>query len=57
MLQVNAELEAALPQGTKPDLATCDAEDLEAYVYAKYVLRSFQRGGDNVIPSVKVRLE
>mmetsp|Transcript_29559 Transcript_29559/g.80726 ORF Transcript_29559/g.80726 Transcript_29559/m.80726 type:complete len:410 (+) Transcript_29559:63-1292(+) len=52
---VNAELEAALPQGTKPDLATCDAEDLEAYVYAKYVLRSFQRGGDNVIPSVKVK--
>mmetsp|Transcript_33584 Transcript_33584/g.73696 ORF Transcript_33584/g.73696 Transcript_33584/m.73696 type:complete len:631 (+) Transcript_33584:118-2010(+) len=50
---VNAELEAQLKPGVKPDLATCTPEYLEGYIRAKYQHGSFRRGGDGHIPKIE----
>lgn len=49
---VNDELEAALPPGAKPDSATATPRDLEAFIRAKYELRSFVAGGDGQLADV-----
>jgi len=48
--QVNAELEAGLPAGVKPDLVSSSAEQVEAFIRAKYELGSFLAGGDGFVP-------
>lgn len=56
--RVNAELEAQLPPTlSKPDLATGNMQELEAYIRAKYELGSFKVGGDGRLPAVEAALE
>jgi len=50
--RVNAELEAWLAPGVKPDLSECTPEYHEGYIRAKYELGSFRVGGDGRIPTV-----
>jgi len=54
---VNAQLEASLPEGLKPDAATCTNQQLESYLRAKYELGSFKAGGDGRLPEVAETLE
>ena len=53
---VNADLEASLDQTaiTKPG-PTAAAEALEAYVRAKYELKSFVKGGAGVLPTIEAK--
>ena len=51
--QVNRALEAQLPPSVaKPDLAQSSVQQLEAWIRAKYELRSFAPGGDGRLPEV-----
>ena len=49
---VNAQLEASMPAGVKPDGATCTPASLKAFIRAKYELGSFREGGDGKLPQV-----
>ena len=50
---VNAELEASLPEGVKPEISTCTPAELEAFIRAKYELGSFKAGGGGKLAEVK----
>eukprot|EP00322_Chrysochromulina_rotalis_P006188 CAMPEP_0115842690 /NCGR_PEP_ID=MMETSP0287-20121206/7929_1 /TAXON_ID=412157 /ORGANISM="Chrysochromulina rotalis, Strain UIO044" /LENGTH=278 /DNA_ID=CAMNT_0003296365 /DNA_START=10 /DNA_END=847 /DNA_ORIENTATION=- len=50
--KVNAELEATLPAGVKPDQAKCTPAELESFIRAKYEMGSFKPSGDGVLPVI-----